>query len=243
MITQETIKMMSVKEQTSALNIAREYCQHLFLENLYKDPRSAHLLFKGGTALRIIYHSPRFSEDLDFTGTELSFSKTEDLLSQTVLPALERTGIPLEIKESKRTSGGYLGIFTCHLYEYAFDIQVEISLRNKGTNASEPVLINSDFIPPYSLIQLQEELLIREKTSALLGRGKPRDFYDIYFLLRGHFAFPKDKALLQQILQKIEETRIDFKSELKVFLPQSHQALIKDLKNNLLRELKRYGHL
>ncbi len=33
---------------------------------------SESLLFKGGTVLKLIWRSPRFSEDLDFTGSKIS---------------------------------------------------------------------------------------------------------------------------------------------------------------------------
>jgi len=60
MLSENTIKELSVKLQTTEINIAREYFQHLFLSNLYKSKDSEKLAFKGGTALRIIYGSPLF---------------------------------------------------------------------------------------------------------------------------------------------------------------------------------------
>ncbi|MDI6689725.1 MAG: nucleotidyl transferase AbiEii/AbiGii toxin family protein [Actinomycetota bacterium] len=65
MITKDAIKRFATKAQTSDLNVAREYCQHLFLSYFYQQKGSEKLLFKDGTALKIIYGSPRFSEDLD----------------------------------------------------------------------------------------------------------------------------------------------------------------------------------
>jgi predicted nucleotidyltransferase component of viral defense system len=68
MIETETLENIAKKEQTAVFpNIIREYIQHLFLTELYQLSGSEKLLFKGGTALRIVYHSPRFSEDLDFS--------------------------------------------------------------------------------------------------------------------------------------------------------------------------------
>ena len=48
-------------------NIVREYFQNVFLAKLYTLSEAEKMLFKGGTALRILYGSPRFSEDLDFS--------------------------------------------------------------------------------------------------------------------------------------------------------------------------------
>lgn len=59
MITKETIDKLAKQYQMSAFpGVVREYFQHVFLEQLYKLPEAERLLFKGGTALRIIYGSP-----------------------------------------------------------------------------------------------------------------------------------------------------------------------------------------
>ncbi len=72
MLNKETLQKLAIQYQTSLFpNIVREYFQHLFLSELYKFPDGEKMLFKGGTALRVIYGSPRFSEDLDFSLLEL----------------------------------------------------------------------------------------------------------------------------------------------------------------------------
>ena len=65
--------------QTTLDNVVREYFQQLFLSRLYEEKGSDKLLFKGGTALRIIWQSPRFSEDLDFTGIGITIKEIEAL--------------------------------------------------------------------------------------------------------------------------------------------------------------------
>jgi len=60
----EEIQKLSTKYQTTPLMIAREYCQHNVLYNLFNQKGSENLLFKGGTALRIIYQSLRFSKEI-----------------------------------------------------------------------------------------------------------------------------------------------------------------------------------
>ena len=46
--------------------IEKDYLQDLILYNIYKTTKNA-FVFKGGTALSKVYHTDRFSEDLDFT--------------------------------------------------------------------------------------------------------------------------------------------------------------------------------
>ena len=50
----------------SRTDAQRDYLQHLILWLLYA--RSQELVFKGGTALRLVYGGNRYSEDLDFNG-------------------------------------------------------------------------------------------------------------------------------------------------------------------------------
>lgn len=48
-------------------NPAREYLQVYVLRLLHERGAMASLAFVGGTALRLLYRLPRFSEDLDFS--------------------------------------------------------------------------------------------------------------------------------------------------------------------------------
>ncbi len=81
MITVETIEKLARQSQMSVFpNVVREYFQHVFLSKLYVLPESEQLLFKGGTALRIVYGSPRFSEDLDFSLVSVAHHATKKTL-------------------------------------------------------------------------------------------------------------------------------------------------------------------
>ena len=61
MLSRDNLEKFTKQGQTSVQNVVREYCQHLFLSFLYQNPGSEKLLFKGETALRIIFKkSPIF---------------------------------------------------------------------------------------------------------------------------------------------------------------------------------------
>ncbi len=107
MIEVKVLKELANRQQMTMDNIVREYLQHLFLSFLYQEKKSELLLFKGGTALRLVWRSPRFSEDLDFTGFKISIAQIETLMEAT-LQKVESEGIKTDIEESKKTSGGYL---------------------------------------------------------------------------------------------------------------------------------------
>ena len=242
MIEKTQVQKLAGNWQTTIDNVAREYFQQLFLSRLYQENGSDGLLFKGGTALRIIWHSPRFSEDLDFTGVNITVKGIETLI-EGALAKIEMEGIQTGIIESKSTSGGYLAIFQFETNEYKSRIQIEVSLRPGKKGSGEAALIQSDLVVPYTLIHLKEEVLIAEKIQACLTRGKSRDFYDLYFILRGRMAFKEafiqDKQLKAKILKVVKSGKLDFKLELKAFLPVNQHIIIKGFPKILVAEIER----
>lgn len=238
MITQEQIKILANKYQTTELNCRREYFQHLFLSYFYQQPQTDAICFKGGTALRTVFQSPRFSEDLDFSTTLSGIKSIEQAILQTI-EAIERENISINIKEAKQTSGGYLANIAFRALEQTTEILLQFSLR-EGNKQGEVVTIANDFVPPYLVISLRQEQLVDEKIQALLARKKPRDFYDLYFILRSNLLPSGKKRILPAISKIVRQTNINFEKELKQFLPKSHWAVIKDFKRTLEREIERF---
>lgn len=236
MLSEQQIKEIATKTQGSFINVAREYVQHLFLDYFYAQEGSDLILFKGGTALRILYKSPRFSEDLDFSTPIIRKKATEDLLQGTLV-RLDQEGIPVDLEESTATTGGFLCILNAQIAAHKLNIAIEISSRKKKP-AGQMILVENPYIDNYTVMSLKREELVLEKIEALLNRKKPRDFFDLYFMLRANLV-PEKSALLK-ILPVIEETKIDFKKELCEFLPQSHQRIIKGFRDTLLSEIRRY---
>ncbi|KKU99815.1 MAG: hypothetical protein A2898_02050 [Candidatus Kerfeldbacteria bacterium RIFCSPLOWO2_01_FULL_48_11] len=241
MLSLESLREFTKKYQTKETNVLREYVQHLFLSSLYRFPGSERLLFKGGTALRIIYQSPRFSEDLDFTGQNIYAASTIDALFISAVAEVEKSGIHIELKEAKPTTGGYLGIIRYELYDFTEDMKFEVSLR-RGTAANKEVSsITNDYHPSYPLFHLAPSEIVRGKMAALLDRQKPRDYYDLYFILRhpelSHYV---DKKLLPRVKESVLKSRINFKKELTVLLPVSHHLLLKEFSRVLSTEILKY---
>ena len=239
MLNIENLEKFTKQAQTSFINVAREYCQHLFLSYLYRQPSSDKLLFKGGTALRIVFLSPRYSEDLDFTGTGISANEIEKLFADT-LADIENTGIDVEIIESKKTTGGYLGIAMFKVYGNKIPIQIEVSLRPSRGLKGIRTLIDNEYIPAYTLVHLAINDIINGKMQALYLRKKPRDFYDYFFLLSGNYPIVKEKGNLQKVMELAGKEDINFRNELKKFLPASHATYLKDFKKTLEDKIKTY---
>lgn len=238
MLNQAKLITIAKRYQTNLLNIQREYLQHLFLAQFYLQKEAKDIYFKGGTALRFIYRSPRFSEDLDFSTPLINLGKIETAVINC-LTEIKRQNLDVEIAESKTTFGGYLAKILLNLGSRPIQVKVEISSRDKNAYG-ETVTVSSDFANPYPIIGLATELIVKEKVQAFLTRGKPRDFYDLYFLFRADLLGRGEKTLFKQMLTKTRKTEISFKKELESFLPQSHWPVAKNLKEALEREISRY---
>lgn len=238
MIAQDQIQKFFIKYQTNRLNVMREYLQHLFLSYFYQLPEASEIYFKGGTALRIVYQSARFSENLDFDTNKKNIPRIENCLLE-VLAKIEKENIQANLQEAKTTSGGYLSTINFMLFGLTIPIQIEISFREKN-NKGELATITSDFIPPYTIVVLKQEQLIAQKMRALLARRKARDFYDLYFILRKQLPIQDKNTIFKEVLIALRSSDINFEVELKQFLPKSHWMIVKDFKNTLKREIQRF---
>ena len=238
MLSADEIKQLAGKLHTSDQNVAREYAQNVFLSHLYADPGSDGLLFKGGTSLRIVYQSPRFSEDLDFTAA-MPFHKTKALIERTAERVKQEID-GLALVESKPTTGGYFGIMRGAMGSWEIEILLQASTRQKALKG-ELSVVTTSLVPNYNVYGLPEKLLVDEKIDALLTRSKPRDFYDLYFILRKPMGERRSiAARRKQVLEKLETSDKKFLyNELKAFLPRSHWAIIQQLPDQLKKELGR----
>ena len=247
MIGPELLENIARQEQSSIFpNILREYVQNLFLSELYQLPESEKLLFKGGTALRIVYGSPRFSEDLDFSLFGVLPNEVKSFVEHlfiSVLAKLEGTGIHIEISnKSTPTSGGYIGFATLNTNGYPpINIEINISSRSEKDIKGEVDSITNNFVPTYTLYHLPQNIIVDEKIfGALIERKKPRDYYDLYFMMRKGMLSQEQKKHLGEIIKKIIDSskRVDFQSELGTFLPASQQSIIRDFSQTLEREMR-----
>lgn len=238
MISRDQIAELRDKWRTTELNVAREYVQHVLLASLVAAVPDAKLAFKGGTALRILRRSPRFSEDLDFTGWAKGYHVGE-WLKATVKEA-SRAGLDFRLAESNPTSGGWFALTETRVHEWPIRIEWNISLRDVKRLKTETVLAASPLWPPYSIQALPVEDMTGEKIEALLRRREPRDFFDLYFLLRQRLGIKAIVAWKKPLLKAVKSLNAKaLERELKAFLPLNHWAVAKQLPAMLAQELER----
>lgn len=251
MLTSAQLRRIAQRNRIGLQPQERDYIQHLFLFLLYSAPRreDVGLHFKGGTALRIVHRSPRFSEDLDFN-SDLSLDETRTRL-QTVVDELSVFGAQGILRNERRSPQG-VG-FELSYQGPLFDgravtkgkVRVDVSLRREQVELEHPFLTPEyDDVEPFILSTLSREHLFAEKVRALFVRAKPRDLYDLWFLLNKGISANRTlintKLSLYELMfdsakleKAIHSVRTDWERDLKPLL-----ALVPDFREVQMLVLK-----
>ena len=97
--------------------LLREYLQYKILDIIFNSKFSNKIIFMGGTAIRIIYNSKRFSEDLDFDSTNMSFNDFKEM-TVIIKKELSFEGFDSEIKTVSKNAFRCYVKFPKLLYNY-----------------------------------------------------------------------------------------------------------------------------
>ena len=167
----------------------KDYLIKLFLYNYFRRFDSA--IFKGGTCLRYLYGTERFSEDIDFNIT-VSPSEFASQVNK-IMKEIELVGIKNGYIKKER----FIDAYTCEIWFYGplykgtnqTQNKFRIDAGKRGGTISEPrwELISSEYpeTREHFLIQaMDEQELMAEKLKTLCERGKGRDLYDVWFLIK-----------------------------------------------------------
>lgn len=251
MLSKEQIQIFSKQIKIDLFSVYREYLQLLFLKYFYDLPKSNQIYFKGGTSIKFLYGSFRFSEDLDFSST----LKEEEIkpLIQKAIKNLSRE-IPTSFKQEKSIADSFTGRIFQEISDFSFPLTVrlDISLREK------PIYIENSYIEtifpisPYPLVvHLAVKEILAEKIRALIIRGKGRDLFDIWFLLSKKIeidwdlvnlkmSFYNRKTNLKEIMTIIKETPDqEIKKDLTKFLPLNQRESAEKVKTWLIDKLRK----
>ena len=88
-------------------------------------------------------------------------------------------------------------------------------------------------------VKIATEIVKEKIFDALVKRKKPRDFYDLYIIMRKGMLSLEQKKKLAEIKDSViaDAKQINFKTELGTFLPVDQQGIIRDFSATLEREL------
>ncbi|MDZ7586248.1 MAG: nucleotidyl transferase AbiEii/AbiGii toxin family protein [Patescibacteria group bacterium] len=182
MITADQIKKLVKQLRVPESVIFREYLQLLFLESLYQHSKSSGIIFKGGTAIHLIYKAPRFSEDLDFNVLVSPAQFT--IIIKSVFANLFRS-YEIAFKARKTITGKrYLLTASPMVIKNSTYVNLDFSFREK-TLTNETTIITTDFpfIPNSLVHHMNRDEIVAEKIRAILTRRQGRDIYDLWYLL------------------------------------------------------------
>ena len=203
MITRSQLEVVARKEGIPLHAVERDYIQHVLLRHAAGPP----LAFKGGTCLRIAYGSPRYSEDLDFNADADARGAFDHLVIASA--RLPDYGMPATVVR-RPSREGLAAVLHCEGPLFSANPRSRASVRIEVSLRHEPVATAEVFVPrtPYAdvpqlvLRTLSKEHLFAEKVRALVVRGKPRDLYDVHFLLTRGFSAPRKLLDLKMSLYR-----------------------------------------
>jgi hypothetical protein len=200
----------SAASPAAGLNVAREYLQARILGALQRAGAMVPLAFHGGTALRFLYASARYSEDLDFAlergATEGRSGTSYDLRAylHAIRQELEAEGYGVELRvNEQRTVHSAWVRFRGLSYELGLSPHRDQVLAVKIEVDSRPpegAGLATTVIRRYVTLQLQHHdraSLFAGKLHAILQRPyvKGRDVYDLLWYL-GDPGWPAPNLVL-----------------------------------------------
>ena len=210
----DTALRLAKKLQISRDYVVREEFEVLLLKEIFESSFGSSLIFKGGTALRLAYNSPRFSEDLDFDQIKkINKEKFEKFIDSVKVKYPEI--VRIETMDKYFTLLVLIKIKVEYLNK-AFSIKLEISKRpndlKKNKDYSDKV-IKTEVSPLTVLVPVASlEMILRGKADALKNRKAARDVFDYWYI--------------NQLLKK--EIKVDFSSFDKVSVrSELHKLLAK----------------
>ena len=250
MISRDQIDELSKRLAIDEFTVIREYLQVVFLSILYNTNESQKIYFKGGTAIRLLLKSERFSEDLDFTA-ELTTRELDKVTAEIV----KKMGLVvpgITIKRTRETNASYTAILSYQPdgEKYPLTIHLDFSLREKPETSKEDVLETDFPVAPQPVIRHMDWTeVLSEKIRAFLYRSKGRDIYDLWFMLSKGIDLDWNminrktklydiKTSFDDVLKRVDEfDDKKIKEDLGKFLPAHDRGLVVWLKDMTRKQL------
>lgn len=183
-------------------SVLKEYLQYKILNSIFNSEYANKLAFLGGTALRIVYGSTRFSEDLDFDNFALTEEEFTNL-SKIIQKDLSLEGLEVEVNTVTRNAYRIkiripkllFDSGLSEMSEHKILIQVDTVPQNFDYEPEKPLLNKFDIFTQINAVP--KGLLLAQKIFASVNRKRimGRDFFDIVFLYgigaKPNFAYLK----------------------------------------------------
>ncbi len=217
---QQLAENLSRQLKISVEQVTREEYELLILQKLMDTTMGSVLVFKGGTALRLAYGSPRFSDDLGFSLLSPVPAESFRHSAETVAEASPQITL-VEALGKRFTLFALYKVQEPYL-PYAFSIKLEISTRTETWKRGLDFalrLLTSPVTPISPLAQVATlERMWADKQAAWANRRQPRDLYDLWFIAQ------KLRRPFTPDLSDVDTKSL--RRELRKYLPRDHWRVI-----------------
>ncbi|MFP3911220.1 MAG: nucleotidyl transferase AbiEii/AbiGii toxin family protein [Desulfobacteraceae bacterium] len=204
-----------------------QYRENVIIEvvqSLAKSQAGSWIAFKGGTALKLIYGLPRYSEDVDY-----------DFLGAISLGELIRTIKDLFIRRRWEITDDAVKFQTVLVElrftgpDRNFHIKIEISTREKELKTA---IFSLRGVP---VLTLEPAFLMTEKLFTFLDRGAGRDIFDAWFIL--NTSYPLDEVMIEK---KFGHRTVFFQALLQAVQKADSKRILRDTGKLLNPDLRNW---
>lgn len=166
----------------SVVQVVREEYEMIILNRIFESSFGQKLVFKGGTALRLAYNSPRFSDDLDFSQLKsINVKEFQAWCQETV-----ESNPYMKLAEALKKKFTLFALFKIKdpSLPAIISIKVEISLRKEIWKKEKDYLLMrlKSKVTPLTVLA-QVALLKRiQKEKKSISSPRIRDIFDLWFI-------------------------------------------------------------
>ncbi len=230
MISRSELQRLAKREKVALGVLEKDYVLTEVLKALAQVPSLRRsLVFKGGTALRRVYFADwRYSEDLDFTVKhDMKKEELRQALDEWYLQVEQTSQIRLTTRMLHKPNG-YARVRTQFIGPLAYPGMIFMDL-----SFDEPLCLDPDWrkvlAEPFpsegqKVLAYPLEELLAEKIRSLLERGKSRDYYDVWRLLKEQSSILNFNLFGTVLLKKFAHKGL-IVSSINDFLPKDTSML------------------
>ena len=231
-IFNQMLSRYNIKTKDDRQNAVHEVMQQICLAGLNRAGFFDKAAFYGGTCLRIFYGMPRFSEDLDFSLTEIDNEFNLETCFDAIKNEFTLLGreVQIEIKQKsqdKKIESAFLKDNT-DMVNIRFQTEPAVKIKIE-VDKIPPLKFNSEYkllLLPYSFMTrcFTLPVLFAGKVHAFIfrrwrNRVKGRDWYDFEWFIRNNvpmdFIHFKERAVQSEGIEFENLSPVQFKQLLK----------------------------
>lgn len=216
MITSPELRSTAREKKLRLDIIEKDYALGWILIGVSLSSLSEKIIFKGGTALSKVYFPTnwRLSDDLDFTFSEDStINDVSNLLVDELPDIVDKIsdGLELYFRDKPYTADNFLRTrVQCVSSIFRCNAKIEVSTERFIGDYDKIHVTPSYDYPDFYISTYTLNTILAEKLRAIIERGKIRDYYDVWRLLK--IEAIDTKKTRELFIRKCEAKDIEFKN-------------------------------